>query len=68
MEIAGAVDKWERIRKALSDDGWTVDVRLMWVAEARRRHDFEQGVGSTRDDAFEELQHLTRLDEIAGVP
>lgn len=68
MEIKGTVDQWERVQKALTDDGWTVEVRLMWVAEARRGHDYEQGVGLTRDEAFEHLEQLTRLDAVIGVP
>lgn len=65
MEIKGAVDQWERVQKALVVEGWTVTARLMWVAEARRGHDYEQGVGLTRGEAFEQL---TRLDAVLGVP
>ena len=68
MEVMDAVDRWERVQKTLVDDGWTISVRLMWVAEARRGHDFEQGIGLTRDDAFEQLEHLARLDAVTGVP
>lgn len=68
MEIKGTIDTWERIEKALVSDGWNVKVRLMWVAEARKGHDYEQGVGLTRDEAFDQLEQLTRLDAITGVP
>ena len=27
--------EWERVRRALADEGWAVSARLMWVAEAR---------------------------------
>lgn len=68
MEIKGAVEQWESVRRALVGGGWDVQVRLMWVAEARRGHDYEQGLGLTRDEAFEQLKELTRLDEVVGVP
>ncbi len=68
MEVMDIVEHWERVQKALQDDGWDVRVRLMWVAEARRGHDYEQGVGLTRDEAFDQLEQLTRLDAMIGVP
>lgn len=68
MEVMGTLDQWERVQKALENDGWSVSLRLMWVAEARRGHDYEQGVGLTRDEAFEQLEQLARLDAITGVP
>ena len=68
MEIKGSVAPWERIEQTLTADGWNVQVRLMWVAEARKGHDYEQGVGLTREEAFDQLEQLTRLDAVTGVP
>jgi hypothetical protein len=58
---------WEQIENTLVDDGWTVNARIAWVAEARRGHETEKAVGRTRDEAFEQLQQLTRMDDVAGV-
>jgi hypothetical protein len=60
--------EWEQVQRALTDDGWTVNARLMWVAEARKGHDQEMAVGRTRDEAFAQLQQLTRMDTYSSVP
>lgn len=58
----------EATERALIADGWQVRTRLMWVAEARRGHDYEEAAAATRDEALTELQRLTRLDAVTGVP
>ena len=54
--------------RALEAEGWSVQCSLMWVAEARRGHDFEQATGPSRDAAFDELRQLTRMDDTVGGP
>ncbi len=68
METKESVSSWEQIEQALEEDDWDVHVRLMWVAEARKGRDYEQGIGLTREEALEQLAQLTRLDAIIGVP
>lgn len=68
MDIKGTVEQWERIEKSLVEEGWNIQVRLMWVAEARRGREFEQGIGLTRDEAFDQLKELTRMDAMIGLP
>jgi N6-adenosine-specific RNA methylase IME4 len=58
---------WEQVERALLACGWNVQSQLMWVAEARRGREFEQGVGATKEEAYEQLQQLTKLDEMTGV-
>lgn len=58
---------WEQVERALVTRGWDVRSRLMWVAEARRGREVEQTVGTTKDEAYEQLQQITRLDEVSGV-
>ncbi|HSL21671.1 MAG TPA: hypothetical protein VK886_09055 [Vicinamibacterales bacterium] len=58
---------WEPIERALVAGGWEVRSRLMWVAEARRGRDSEQGVGRTKEEAYSRLQELTKIDELTGV-
>jgi hypothetical protein len=58
---------WAVIERALTSAGWDVRSRLMWVAEARRGRDYEQGVGVTREEAYDRLQEFTKLDELTGV-
>lgn len=59
---------WEETERLLLSQGWAVRSQLMWVAEARRGWDIEQGVGATKEEAYERLQQLTKLDELTGVP
>jgi hypothetical protein len=61
-------DTWQDVERALVTLGWSVQSHLMWVAEARRGHDIEQAVARTKDEAYDQLQHLTKLDELTGVP
>ena len=58
----------EATERALIADGWSVRTRLLWVAEARRGHDYEQAVAPTRDEALAQLENLTRIDAVTGVP
>jgi hypothetical protein len=58
---------WQQVERLLVAHGWSVRSRLMWVAEARRGREVEQATGATKDDAYEQLQQLTKLDEVAGV-
>jgi hypothetical protein len=60
--------EWDRTVRELELDGWRVNWKLMWVAEAKRGEDFEQASGKTLDDVFSQLQQLTRLDAVAGCP
>jgi hypothetical protein len=58
---------WQQVERLLLAHGWDVRSRLMWVAEARRGRESEQAVGRTKDEAYDQLQQLTKLDEVAGV-
>jgi hypothetical protein len=60
------VPGWEERRERLEADGWKLSARFGWQAEARRGHDCERAFGLTRDEAFEEVYQLTRLDDDAG--
>jgi hypothetical protein len=40
----------------------------MWVAEARRGRESEQGVGRTREEAYRHLQEFTNVDELSPTP
>jgi hypothetical protein len=53
---------------ALSDEGWTVRSRLMWVAEARRRGDCELATGVSQAKALENLRRLVRADQVISAP
>lgn len=59
---------WRDIERALVAHGWDVCSRLMWVAEARRGRESEQGVGRTKNEAYGHLQELTNVDELTAVP
>lgn len=59
---------WDSIERELGRRGWRVQSRLMWVAEARRGREVEQAVGRTKDEAYDQLQQLTTIDEMPGVP
>ncbi len=67
MEGTRTLEKWEEIERLLAARGWTVESRLMWVADARRGHDVERAVGRTKDEAYEEVLDLAKLDEYSGV-
>lgn len=54
--------EWKNILQELEEDGWEVDWRLSWQAEARRGRDVEEAAASTLDEAFDRLRQLTRLD------
>lgn len=58
---------WPDVERVLGRRGWTVRARLMWVAEARRGREIEQAVATTRDEAYEQVLQLTKLDELTGV-
>ena len=60
--------EWDRSLRELQSEGWDVNWRLKWVAEARRGTDYEQACGATLDEVFSQLQQLTRLDAVAGCP
>lgn len=59
---------WQAVKRALVAHGWEVRTRLMWVAEARRGRDSEQGVGRTKDEAYRHLQEFTNVDELTIAP
>jgi hypothetical protein len=59
---------WSALERELASRGWRVEGRLMWVAEARRGREVEQAVGRTKDEAYEQVQQMTKLDELPGVP
>lgn len=59
---------WRVIEQALTAHGWDVRTRLMWVAEARRGRESEQGVGRTREEAYRHLQEFTNVDELSPTP
>ena len=61
-------DKWQQVERELTNRGWRVDSRMMWVADARRGRDIERAVGTTKDEAYDQLRELTKLDELTGVP
>lgn len=60
--------EWRDVQRALVADGWDACCRLMWVAEARRGRESEQGVGRTRNEAYGHLKELTTIDELSAVP
>ncbi len=60
--------EWERMLNDLKRDGWKVDWKLTWIAEAKRGGDFEQASGQKLDEVFSQLEQLTRLDTVAGCP
>jgi hypothetical protein len=68
MDATRTTEIWEQLEHALAARGWAVESRLMWVADARRGHDVERAVGRTKDEAYQELLELTKLDELTGVP
>ena len=53
---------WRELMQQLRDDGWQVTWGLRWQAQARRGRDSESAGGETLDQAFDQLQQLTRLD------
>lgn len=59
---------WRDSAERLEAAGWTVDLRVGWVAEARRGTVHEQAVGRDPDDAFAQLWDLTLLDAVEGCP
>lgn len=60
--------EWDRTLHELEEDGWAVQWKLAWTAEAKRNGDYEQANGTTLDEVFSRLQQLTRLDTVAGCP
>jgi len=63
-----AAAKWEQVAERLEEDGWTVKVGKVWLAEARKEGHIEQATGATRDEAFAQLCQLTLQDECNGCP
>ena len=59
---------WEIAAERLTADGWEVQCRRVWLAEARRRTQVEQGIGRTREEALAELVTQTLLDRQEGCP
>jgi hypothetical protein len=61
-------NEWDRRLRELQSEGWDVNWKLTWIAEAKRDGDYEQANGKTLDEVFSRLQQLTRLDTVAGCP
>ncbi len=59
-------EPWVEAAHRLELDGWTVQCRRVWLAEARRGTHVQQGVGDTRETALEELTQMTLLDGPEG--
>jgi hypothetical protein len=51
---------WSALERELASRGWRV--------EGRRGREVEQAVGRTKDEAYEQVQQMTKLDELPGVP
>jgi hypothetical protein len=60
--------EWQVIKRALVADSWDVRTHLMWVAEARRGRESEQGIGRTKNEAYGHLQEFTTIDDLSAVP
>ena len=61
-------EPWRTTAERLECAGWEVHWRVGWIAEARRTGYFERGLGRTLDEAFAELEQMTRLDQVEGCP
>jgi hypothetical protein len=60
--------RWEMVAEMLEIGGWDIELTRVWRARARRGGHVEEGVGSTREEAFEQLRQLTSLDDCEGCP
>jgi hypothetical protein len=52
----------------LENNGWDIELARVWRARARRGGHVEEGVGATREEAFEQLRQLASLDDCEGCP
>ena len=59
---------WQDAAARLEEEGWHVECRKVWLAEARRGTHVQQGVGATREGAVEELVQMAHLDGPDGCP
>jgi hypothetical protein len=59
---------WRGKMRKLEEEGWDVQVGLMWVAQARREGHLEQALGRSRDKAFNELCEMAMLSAVDGCP
>jgi len=59
---------WEIAAERLKTEGWEVRCRRVWLAEARRGTQLEQGIGTTREEAVAEVVTQTMLDRQEGCP
>ncbi len=66
MKHGAAAATWREIEKELEAAGWTVTHERVWGARARRDKHVEDGIAVDLDDAYAELQQLTRLDDDEG--
>jgi hypothetical protein len=59
---------WRSVLARLRSAGWTVDCTLQWHVIARREGEMEQAFGASRDEAFEKLDRVTRVETLEGTP
>jgi hypothetical protein len=59
---------WRIVLGRLRAAGWSVEYGLQWHVVARRGRDLEEACGSTRSEAFEKLDRVTRVEALEGMP
>ena len=64
----GAGRPLDDAEQMLAGEGWTVQARLAWSAEARKGGELEQVTGPTRGDALKHLLQLVRADRVMSAP
>lgn len=68
MTASAPAGKWQHIKEELEAAGWAVTYERVWRARARRAGHIEDGLAGNLDEAFEELEQCTLLDNCEGCP
>ncbi len=63
-----AEPSWRAIERELTARGWEIRAREVWAIEARRGGDFEEVLGTSREQAYARLRELLRAHEAAHLP
>jgi hypothetical protein len=67
MRYEGESD-WRAVRARLLAAGWNVECTIQWHVVARRDGKIESAFGSSRGEAFERLDRVTRVESLEGTP
>jgi hypothetical protein len=62
------IQRWKVVLDHLRAAGWNVEHGLQWHVVARRGREIEEACGITRNEAFDKLDRVTRVERVSGTP